>query len=284
MSNDDAIALSSNALQDLAQVFLDASAQAATRIMSNLRLEALRKEASLTERFWAYLEMGLDQQKVGELLEMRITAIAFTDRGDDAPEVQIGADMACFLRYDLPGLRWAKGFLGHSKLVSVKGWRDDQIPKIGMDSEEEYDRMIQQCAAMGNLTDESYVFFFSPESVTVEKASNLLGDLGELYPHKPWEDIHQFRTDAPVDIARFYSAVAGCQLGDTVLDKPIRDFGTIMDLVASRGIQTVLLLMIGTTVPQRPINRHSPELDLLTVPVPETYWLWPELLQTLINR
>ncbi len=274
----------SNALQELSQMFYSAAKDGAKRIISNLRLDAIRYEHSLNERFWAYLEMGLDQQQVGDVMPMKITAIAFTDRGEPADDVVIGADMACLIRYDLPGLRWAKGFLGHSKMVSVTGWRDDRIPQIGMTSEEDYDRMIQQCAAMGNVTDESYIFFFSPESVTVEKASNLLGDLGEVYPKKPWQDIHQFRKDPPVDIARFYAALAGCQLGDTLLDKPVRDYGTVMNLVASRGIQTVLLLMVGTVVPQKPIRRDSPDLDSLVAPVPETYWLWPDLLQTLINR
>ena len=281
--HDNNIATSSNALQDLAGLFYTASREASQRIMSNLRLEALRTEASLTERFWAYMETGLDQQRVGDVLPMKLTAIAFTDRGENKNEVEIGADMACFIRYDLPGFRWAKGFIGHSKLARVTGWRDD-IPIIGLSGEEEYDRMIQQCAAMGNITDESYVFFFSAESVTVEKASNLLGDLGECYPEKPWQDIHQFRKAAPVDIGRFYGALAACQLGDPMLDKPVRHFGTVLDLVASRSIQTVLLLMVGTTVPQKPLRRDSPELAALAAPVPETYWLWSDLLQTLINR
>jgi hypothetical protein len=277
------LALYSQALQELGNTFFRAGTEAGSRIMSNLRLDALRNEASLTERFWAYMEMGLDQQKVQEPLPMKITAIAFTDRGEEKNEVEIGADMACFIRYDLPGLRWAKGFIGHSKMVQVKDWRG-QIPMIGLGSEAEYDRMIQQCAAMGNITDESYVFFFSSESVTVEKANNLLGDLGESYPHKPWEDIHQYRKSMPVEIGRFYGAFAGCQLGDPMLDKPVRHFGSVLDLIASRGIQTVLLLMVGTVIPQKPLQRDSPELDTLPIAVPETYWLWTDLLQTLINR
>ncbi|NJL92565.1 MAG: hypothetical protein HC915_01990 [Anaerolineae bacterium] len=216
---------------------------------------------------------------------MKLTAVAFTDRGEDSDEVNIGADMACFIRYDLPGLRWAKGFIGHSKLTRVTGWRDDHtIPIVGLGSEGEYDRMIQQCAAMGNITEESYVFFHSAESVTVEKASNLLGDLGEIYPQKPWRDLHQFRQAAPVDIAQFYAGFAACHLGDTLLDSPSRDYGSVLDLIAARRIQTVLLLMIGTTAPQKPLRRDSPELAALAVPVPETYWQWTDLLQTLINR
>jgi hypothetical protein len=285
MADQDTLAAYSNALQELAEKFYGASEEASKRIMSNLRIDALRTEASLTERFWAYLEMGLDQQLVGDQLPMKLTAIAFTDRGDEPDEVNIGADMACFIRYDLPGLRWAKGFIGHSKLAYVKGWRNDHtIPIIGLGSEGEYDRMIQQCAAMGNITDESYVFFYSSESVTVEKASNLLGDLGETYPDKPWADLHQFRSARPVDAGRFYGGFAACHLGEPMLDTPTRDYGTVLDLIKQRRIQTVLLLMVGTTVPQRPLRRDSPELDALTAPVPETYWLWNDLLQTLINR
>lgn len=285
MASQESLGIYSNALQELAQTFYSASKEASNRIMSNLRLDALRNESSLTERFWAYMEMGLDQHRVGEMLPMKITAIAFTDRGSEKTEVDIGADMACFIRYDLPGLRWAKGFLGQSKMANVTGWRENEmIPVVGLANEEEYDRTIQQCAAMGNITDESYVFFFSPESVTVEKAANLLGDLGETYPEKPWQDIHRFRKSKPVNMGQFYGALAACQLGDTLLDKPVRNYGTVLDLVATRGIQTVLLLMVGTTVPQKPIRRDSPELEALAVPVPETYWLWSELLQTLINR
>ena len=281
---DQSLAASSNALQELAQVFYVAAKNASDRIKGNLRLEAMQKSASVTERFWAYMEMGLDQQHIGDNPDMRLTAIAFTDRGQEKKEVVIGADMACFVRYDLPGLRWAKGFLGHSKLASVHAFHGKGVPKVGLPSEEAYDEMIQQCASMGNISDESYVFFFSPESVTVEKAGNLLGDLGENFPDKPWQDVHQYREEAPVDIAQFYGAVAACQLGEAMLDKEVRDFGTVMDLVQTRSVETVLLLMVGTATPQKPLRRDSPEIDALAAPVPETYWLWPDLVQTLINR
>ena len=281
---DRSLAASSNALQELAQVFYMAAKNASDRVKGNLRLEAMQKSASVTERFWAYMEMGLDQQYVGDHPAMRLTAIAFTDRGQTKDEVVIGADMACFVRYDLPGLRWAKGFLGQSKLAKVHGFHGNGIPKVGLHSEAEYDVMIQQCAAMGNISDESYVFFFSPESVTVEKAGNLLGDLGENFPDRPWQDLHQYREEPPVDIAQFYGAVAACQLGEAMLDKEVRDYGTVMDLVQSRSIETVLLLMVGTATPQKPLRRDSPEIAALAAPVPETYWLWPDLVQTLINR
>lgn len=284
MTDQNELALYSQALQELAQHFYSASSEASRRIIGNLRIDAIRNEASLTERFWAYMEMGLDQTQMGSQLPMKLTAIAFTDRGDEQNEVPIGADMACFIRYDLPGLRWAKGFIGHSKLATVHGINDNGVPIVGLSSVEEYDRMIQQCAAMGNVTEESYVFFFSSESVTVEKSSNLLGDLGERFPAKPWDNLHQYRTESPVDMGRFYGAFAGCQIGDAMLDKPVRDYGTVLDLVASRGIQTVLLIMVGTVIPQKPIRRDSPELNALATPVPETYWRWTELLQTLINR
>lgn len=278
------LALYSQVLQELAEQFYLAGNEASRRIVGNLRIDALRSEHSLTERFWAYMEMGLDQRQMGETLPMKLTAIAFTDRGAEQDDVPIGADMACFIRYDLPGLRWAKGFIGHSKLATVHGVSQNGVPIVGLASEQDYDRMIQQCAAMGNVTDESYVFFFSSESVSVEKANNLLGDLGESYPDKPWQDVHQYRSDPPVDIGRFYGAFAGCQLGDAMLDKPVKQYGTVLDLIASRGIQTVLLIMVGTTVPQKPLRRDSPEIEQLAAPVPETYWRWPELMQTLINR
>lgn len=284
MTQDTTLATSSNALNELAQLFYQASRDASERIKGNLRLEAMHKEASVTERFWAYMEMGLDQKMVGVDVPMRVTAVAFTDRGEEQSGSDIGADMACFVRYDLPGLRWAKGFLGQSKLAKVTGQHSNGIPKMGLASEEDYDLLIKQCAAMGNISDESYVFFFSPEMVSVEKANNLLGDLGESYPDKPWQDIHQYRQEPPVDIAQFYAAVAACQLGEAMLDKPSKSGTTVFDFVASRQIQTVLLLMVGTVAPQKPLRRDSPEIAALAAPVPETYWLWPQLLQTLINR
>ena len=280
---DETLVTYSSALQELAHVFYDVSKEASIRIMSNLRVDALRTEASLTERFWAYLEMGLDRHTLVEPVPMKITAVAFTDRGEESEEVDIGADMACFIRYDLPGLRWAKGFIGHSKIATVTGWRGT-IPIVGLSSEAEYDRMIQQCSVMGHITDESYVFLFTPESVTVERAENLLGDLGESYPDKPWQDLHKFRDTPPVDMPYFYGALAGCQLGDTLLDKPTKYYGNVLELVAMRKIQTVLLIMVGTLLPQKPLNRNSPELEEISTPIPETYWLWPELMQMLINR
>lgn len=288
MSNENALKTSSNALQELAHLFYMASKSAGDRVKGNLRLEAMHKEASVTERFWAYMEMGLDNQVLGADPPMKITAIAFTDRGQEKDEVVIGADMACFVRYDLPGLRWAKGFLGQSKLATVHGQHANGVPKVGLKDEASYDNMIQQCVSMANITDESYVFFFSAESVTVEKASNLLGDMGEAYPKKPWQDVHQFRDEPPVDIAQFYGAVAACQLGEAIMDREVQADGhqsaTVMELIESRSIETVLLLMVGTNPPQKPLRRDSAEIDALAAPVPETYWLWPQLLQTLINR
>lgn len=275
---------SSNALEDLAYLFYDAAKMASERVQGNLRVNALEKETSVTERFWAYMEAGLDQQKVGDILPIKVSAVAFTNRGEFKPQVDIGADMACFIRYELPSLRWAKGFLGQSKLSKVYGFHPNGVPKVGLPSEASYDRMIQQCAAMGNISDESYVFFFSPESVTVEKANNLLGDVGESYPAKPWQDIHQYRTEPPVNLARFYAAVAACQLGEAMLDRPTHGDQTVLDLIRSRGIETVLLLMVGTNPPQAPIRRHSPEVEAFATPIPETYWLWNDLLQTLMTR
>ena len=76
----------------------------------------------------------------------------------------------------------------------------------------------------------------------------------------------------------------GMELGEAMLDKSAHGDKSVIDLVKSRNIETVLLLMVGTTVPQKPLRRNSPEIDALAAPVPETYWLWTELLQTLINR
>ncbi|MFP4321005.1 MAG: hypothetical protein ACLFTK_00980 [Anaerolineales bacterium] len=284
MPDDQSLAASSNALQELAHVFYDAAKGASTRIMGNLRIGALEKEASVTERFWAYMETGLDGQRISDLPTMKLSAVAFTDRGAPRDTIGVGADMACFVRYDLPGLRWAKGFLGQSKLATVHGFHENGIPRVGLHSEEDYDRLTQQCAAMVNISDESYAFFFSTESVTVEKAANLLRDLGESYPNKPWQDLHQFRKSPPVDIAQFYAAVAACQLGEAMLDKPVDEGRSVFDMVRERRIETVLLLMVGTEVPQKPLKRDSPELDALAAEVPETYWLWTDLLQTLIQR
>jgi hypothetical protein len=77
-------------------------------------------------------------------------------------------------------------------------------------------------------------------------------------------DVHQYRDESPVDIAQFYGAVAACQLGEAMLDKEVRDYGTVMDLVQSRSIETVLLLMVGTTTPQKPLRRDSPEIESST--------------------
>ncbi len=284
MPDEKSLAASSNALQDLAHLFYDVAKTAGGRIMGNLRIGALERETSVTERFWAYMETGLDGQRVGDLPTMKLSAVAFTDRGDPQQTINIGADMACFVRYDLPGLRWAKGVLGQSKLASIHGFHENGIPRVGLHSEADYDRLTQQCAAMVNISDESYVFFFAEESVTVEKAANLLNDLGESYPDKPWQDLHQFRKSPPVDIAQFYAAVAACQLGEAMLDKPVDSGRNVFDMVRERRIETVLLLMVGTDPPQKPLHRESSELDALAADVPETYWLWTDLLQTLMNR
>lgn len=279
------LARSSNALQQLAAYVYDVAVEAAARTMGNLRIDAIRNEATLTQRFLAYLEMGLDRQIVEADEALRLSAVAFTDRGvsGDTFERETGADMACFIRYDLPGLRWAKGFLGQSRMAVINGVDDDGVPQVGLQSEADYDKMIRECTAMRRITEESFVFFFSPESVTVEKASALLGDLGEMYPDKPWQDIHQFREDKGVDIARFYGAFAACQLGDTLLEKPAIGFDSVLDLINAQGLSVVLLIMVGTANPLPALSRNSSELAALPFEVPETYWLWPQLMATLMQ-
>ena len=276
---------SSNALQQLAAYVHNVTVEAAARTMGNLRIEAIRNENTLTERFLAYMEMGLDRQIVDAEEPLRVSAIAFTDRGvqGDTFEKETGADMACFIRYDLPGLRWAKGFLAQSKMAEVTGFEDDGTVQVGLKTEGDYDQMIQDCTRMRAITEESFVFFFSPEAVTVEKASALLGDLGEMYPEKPWQDIHQFREDKGVNIARFYGSFAACQLGDTLLDRPAIGFDSVLDLINAQGLSVILLIMVGTVVPMPPISPDSAELKALPFDVPETYWMWGQLMGTLMQ-
>lgn len=285
MSENKDLARSSNALQQLAGYFHEVTVEAAARTMGNLRIDAIRNEETLTERFLAYMEMGLDRQIVAADEPLRVSAIAFTDRGVDGDtfERETGADMACFIRYDLPGLRWAKGFLGQSKMAEINGIDDFGNMQVGLKSEADYDQMIRDCTAMRRITEESFVFFFSPESVTVEKTSALLGDLGEVFPEKPWRDIHQFREDKGVNIARFYGSFAACQLGDTLLEKPAIGFDSVLDLINAQGLAVVLLIMVGTVSPMPSLMRDSPELKALPFDVPETYWLWPMLMHTLMQ-
>jgi hypothetical protein len=280
------LARSSNALQQLALYVNEVTIEAALRTMDNLRIDAIRYEKTLTERFLAYMEMGLDRKIVEADEPLRISAIAFTDRGSskNTYERETGADMACLIRYDLPGLRWAKGFLGQSKLATVSGMYDDGKVKVSLRSEADYDQMIRDCVAMRRITEESYVFFFSPESVTVEKASSLLGDLAEIQVEKPWQDVHQFREDKGVGISKFYAAFVSCQLGATLLDRPAIGFNTVLDLIHANGIGVILLVMVGTAVPMPSIERNSPEIAALPFDIPETYWMWGDMMNSLMNR
>lgn len=276
----------STALHDLTEYVYHVTVEAAARTMGNLRVEAIRQESTLTERFLAYMEMGLDRQIVQADEPMHISAIAFTDRGDayQTYEQETGADMACFIRYDLPGLRWAKGFLAQSKMAVIHDIDEDGRPHVGLRSEEDYDDMINNAVSMRKITEDSYVFFFSHEAVTVEKTGALIGDMENTRPHRPWQDIHSFRQDRRgVDIARFYSAFVACQLGDTLLDRPAAGFNSMLDLITARGIGVVLLIMVGTIPPLPTLTRTSTELEALPFEIPETYWAWPELMQTLMN-
>lgn len=281
-----ALARTTTALQDLTEYVYRVAVEAAARTMGNLRVDAIRQESTLTERFLAYMEMGLDRQIVEAEEPLRISAIAFTDRGDahQTYERETGADMACFIRYDLPGLRWAKGFLGQSKMAVVHDLDNDGRPHVGLKSEDDYDEMIEHAVSMRKITEDSYVFFFSHEAVTVEKTGALIRDMEQSHPHKPWQDIHNFRQDQRgVDIARFYSAFVACQLGDTLLDRPAAGFNSMLDLITARGIGVVLLIMVGTVPPMPSLQRDSTELQALPFDVPETYWNWPRLMQGLMN-
>lgn len=279
------LARTTNALQDLTQYVYNVALEAAGRTMGNLRVEAIRHEQTLTERFLAYMEMGLDRQIVEAEQPMRISAIAFTDRGHDTYERETGADMACFIRYDLPGLRWAKGFLAQSKMAVVDDIDDDGRPHVSLRSEEDYDEMIENAIAMRRITEESYVFFFSPEAITVEKTGALIGDMDRSMPNKPWQDVHRFRQDQRgVNIGKFYGAFVACQLGDPLLDRPAAGFDSMLDLITAKGIGVVLLIMVGMVPPMPSLAKDSAELAALPFDVPETYWAWPGLLQSLMNR
>ncbi len=281
-----ALSRASNALQDLAAYVHQVTVEAAARTMGNLRIEAIRQEATLTERFLAYMEMGLDRQVVQASEPLRVSAIAFTDRGNayQTYEQETGADMACFIRYDLPGLRWAKGFLAQSKIAVITDYDDNGVAHIGLPSEEAYDEMIDNALAMRKITEESYVFFFSPDAVTVEKTGALLGDFNSS-PTKPWQDVHRFRQDQRgVDIAKFYGAFVSCQLGDILLDRPAAGFDSMLDLITARGIGVILLVMVGSVPPLPTLNRDSDELKALPFEVPETYWAWPQLFSALMQN
>lgn len=284
-SNQSQLARASTALNDLARYVYTVTVEAAARTMGNLRVDAIRQETTLTERFLAYMEMGLDRQIVEAVEPLRISAVAFTDRGSETYERETGADMACFIRYDLPGLRWAKGFLGQSKMATVYDVEDDGRPIVGLHSEADYDEMIDNCIAMRSITEESYVFFFSPEAVTVEKAGALIGDMEQMLPHKPWRDVHHFREDRQgVNIGQFYAAFVSCQLGDVLLDRPAAGFDSMLDLITANGIGVVLLVMVGTVPPMSGLTRESTELQALPFEVPETYWAWEQLFAALMKN
>lgn len=280
------LARASTALQDLAAYVHNVTVEAAARTMGNLRIEAIRQERTLTERFLAYMEMGLDRQIVEAAEPLRISAIAFTDRGNAAStlEHETGADMACFIRYDLPGLRWAKGFLGQAKMADIAAVDDDGRPQVAMRSEADYDEMIENARNMRKITEDSYVFFFSKEAVTVEKTGALLGDL-EGSSHKPWQDIHRFRQDQRgVDIAKFYGAFVACQLGDILLDRPAVGYDSMLDLITNKGIGVILLVMVGAVPPLPTLDPESTELQALPYDVPQTYWAWPHLFASLMQN
>ena len=280
------LARASNALQDLAEYVYRTTVEAAARTMGNLRIDAIRQEKTLTERFLAYMEMGLDRQIVDAAEPLRISAFAFTDRGDAKAtlEQETGADMACFIRYDLPGLRWAKGFLAQSKMAEVKNIDDDGRPHVGLKTEADYDEMMQNARNMRKITEDSYVFFFSKEAVTVEKTGALIADL-ESNKTKPWEDVHRFRQDQRgVDIAKFYGAFVACQLGDILLDRPAAGFDSMLDLITQKGIAVILMIMVGSVPPLPELGRESDELKALPFTVPETYWAWQQLFMALMQK
>jgi hypothetical protein len=281
-----ALTRASTALQDLAGYVHHVTVEAAARTMGNLRIEAIRQERTLTERFLAYMEMGLDRQIVDAVEPLRISAIAFTDRGnaERTLEHETGADLACFIRYDLPGLRWAKGFLGQAKMAEIAGVDDDGRPQVSMRDEAHYDEMIENARNMRKITEDSYVFFFSKEAVTVEKTGALLGDL-ESNSQKPWRDVHRFRQDQRgVDIAKFYGAFVACQLGDVLLDRPAVGFDSMLDLITNQGIGVVLLIIVGAVPPLPALAPDATELQALPYEVPQTYWAWPQLFAALMQN
>lgn len=129
-------------------------AAAANRTVDDLAAQRVEHEPEFTSEMIGRMKESMNGYRVGGV---RWTAKTLTSHGANAQERRFGADFMGVLDLDLPEYKVQKGFLAQAK----------RIDRWGGMAGSEWDRMADQCKTMLSITPESFVFVYSPDSITV---------------------------------------------------------------------------------------------------------------------
>jgi len=194
-------------------------ARAADLAENDLAEALVEQEPQFTDRMLGRITQAIEGYQTKGVLWRAKT---LTDRGANAQEKQYGADFVGVLQIEVPGYSVKKGFLAQAKLIR---------PSENM-GKAELERMRHQCHQMLELSPDSFVFSYSPDSVRVIPAIAVAGS-------SETEEI--FRPDGLYSrsIAKFFEEHFASFIGDHRISEPTID--TLERLQARR------LLFISAT-------------------------------------
>ncbi len=159
----------------------------------------IEQEPDFTSRMLQSIELAVNGRTVNGL---RWSAKVLTDRGPGSQEKQYGADFIGVLEIAVPGYRVRKGFLAQAKLSKSSNM-----------SRAEFDRMIDQCKVMLELSPSSFVFQYTHEGIRVIPTLAVLAASGPEVIFNP-DGLYSRR------IRTFYEQHIECFIGDMRISEP----------------------------------------------------------------
>jgi hypothetical protein len=174
-------------------------AAAADSAVEDLRTDLVEQEHHLTDRLLGRISQAVEGYRVKGVTWKAKT---LTDKGPGAQEKQYGADFVGVLEIELPEYKVKKGFLAQSKLTSN-----------GFMNRREFQRMVEQCRQMLELSPDSFIFHQSTDGIRVIPAISVVGasrpevafDPASVYSRK---------------ISTFYEEHFECFIGNQRISEP----------------------------------------------------------------
>lgn len=174
-------------------------ARAADRATDDLNQSLAEQEPHLTDRMLGRIAESIEGYKSKGV---SWTAKTLTDHGPGSQEKQYGADFVGVLDINIPGYKVKKGFLAQAKLLKS----DNMNPH-------DFDRLIDQCKQMLELSPESFVFHYSPGGIRVIPGIAVLAANGPDVVFSA-DEMYSRR------ISTFYEAHFECFIGDMRISEP----------------------------------------------------------------
>lgn len=163
---------------------------AAGRTIDAYNAHEIADEENLSGRLIGAIQTELDHLDIGGVTWHTISTVRGQER-------RIGADFISILDIDLDHFRVQKGVMIQAKRIGTDG----RLISGGMD------RLLHQCAAMLNVTSESYVMLYHPNGIGVVPALSVMSWTGG----RSFWDLYVW------SLRRFYEAHAESFIGDARL-------------------------------------------------------------------